>query len=129
MAETSDFSFTNRDIADLTGKLSKFAKAELLNDKDWGLLLAIFAAAADHVQVGQDPTQGTFSGIAIKNLVTKVDTALEVRAPAVMDAGELLDQLRGAYIPGKPVTPIVDCVTPIKTGNGPPPKPDGPYNH
>ena len=118
MAGANDFSFTHKNIVDLTDKLSQYAKGNL-SDEEWGLLLAIFAAAADHVEVGPDPTQGTFSGIAIKNLETKVDTALEVRAPADEDVGMLLGQLRGAYIPGKPVTPILDCVTPIKTGNGP----------
>jgi hypothetical protein len=117
MAETKNFSFTRRDILDLTNELSAFAKETKLGKDKWALLLAIFAAAADHVEVERVGETGKFSGIAIRGNADQ-----EIESPARKTVEELRDQLRGAYIPGKPVAPIPDCVVP------PPPPPPPPKN-
>jgi len=114
MAETKNFSFTKDDILDLTNELSKFAKEKELSKEQWSLLLAIFATAADHVEVERGSTRGKFSGIAIRGNADQ-----EVESPARKTVEELREQLRGAYVPGEPVTPIMDCIVPPPPNNGP----------
>jgi hypothetical protein len=117
MAETKNFSFTRDDILNLTNNLSKFAKEKELSKDQWALLLAIFAAAADHVEVERVGERGKFSGVAIRGNADQ-----EIESPARKSVEDLREQLRGAYIPGRPVAPIPDCVVP------PPPPPPPPKN-
>jgi hypothetical protein len=113
MAETKNFSFTRDDILDLTDELSNFAKEKKLSKEQWALLLAIFAVAADHVEVERVGATGKFSGVAIRGNADQ-----EVESPARKTVEELREQLRGAYVPGEPVAPIIDCILP--------PPPNGP---
>jgi hypothetical protein len=106
MKETNDPSFTKHDIYTLTTKLGKLAVESPLTKEEWNLLLGIFGAAANHLEVGADKTRGTFPGVDVKGKSPKVDD------PAGKDARELRDQLRQAYIPGKTPAPIVYRVTP-----------------
>lgn len=111
MAETKNFSFTGDDILELTDKLSQFAK-DKLSKEQWALLLAIFAVAADHVETERGGERGKFSGVAIRD-----NAVQEIKGPEYMRVEDLREQLRGAYVPGEPVTPIIYCVTPPKNGH------------
>lgn len=107
MAEVDDFSFTRADIETLTAELGEFATK--LTKQQWGLLLAIFAAAANHVETGINSDQGKLPGVTVGR-IKRVDD------PGSADAGKLRDQLRRAYTPGRPPASIVDRVTPVKPG-------------
>jgi hypothetical protein len=109
MPEMYDFTFTKDDINALIQKLAQFA--DYLTEQEWGLLLAIFAAAANQVEISPDQTQRRFSRVVIKGELDPREKTVE----------ELRDQLRKAYIhsstepavlgfmvtppPGPPVTP------------------------
>lgn len=106
--ETSDISFTRRDIDGLTDALSKMAGQ--LTRRQWSLLLSIFAAAAGNLEIDDDDTsKGTFSGVRIDgNPIT---------GPRQKDVKELRNQLRQAHMPAKPPgKPLGFMVTPPKTG-------------
>jgi hypothetical protein len=101
MPEMYDFTFTNDDINALIQKLAQFAGD--LTEQEWGLLLAIFAAAANQVEIGPDQTQAKFSRVVIKGEPDPEGKTLE----------ELRDQLRKAYIHSSPaLAPLAVMVTP-----------------
>ncbi len=110
MPEMKNFPFTNRDIEGLIDALSKMAVDAHLPKGQWGLLLAIFAAAANHVEISANKTQGKFSGI-------KVDGGV-IDDPKDKGVEELRKQLQNAYMPGRPPTSIVSMVTPPKKTGG-----------
>ena len=80
MSEPQDLLFTRDDILTLTEKLGEFAVEKNLNKGEWGLLLAVFAAAANHVEVGDDTSQGKFSGVKAKGKAPTVNDP-EKRCP------------------------------------------------
>jgi hypothetical protein len=107
--ETKDFTITNRDVVGLINALSEMAVK--LTRGQWGLLLSILAAAAGNVEVGEDNTKGTFSGVGVK-----VDGGV-ITYPRNKDVKELRRQLRAAYMPAKePGAPLAAHIVP------PPPK-------
>jgi len=106
MTEKNDFSFTRKDVDGLTDALAKMAV--LLDQKEWGLLLAIFAAAADHIKLSKNTRSGTLPGVQIMGDGEKVED------PGQADARELRDQLLQAYIPGRQPPGSVGSVTPIR---------------
>jgi hypothetical protein len=106
MSETPDILFTRSDVLTLTQKLGKFAAENPLTKGEWGLLLAVFAAAANHAEIGKDRSEGKFSGVKAKGDVPTVDD------PAGKTPAELREQLRRAYIPGRAPVPPLDIVTP-----------------
>ena len=65
--------------SDLTDELSKFAKEKKLSKEQWALLLAIFAVAADHVEVERVGATGKFSGVAIGAMQTRRSRAPNAR--------------------------------------------------
>ena len=64
----TEITYSRKEIDNLTRKLGEFAKAEL-EDPEWALLLAVFAAAADRVVVSEDTHSGTFAGVEISGTV------------------------------------------------------------
>ena len=101
MSEMYDFTFTKDDIDILIQKLAQFA--DYLNEQEWGLLLAIFAAAANQVEFSPDQTQRKFSRVVIKGEPDLREKTVE----------ELRDQLLNAYINSVPVrAPSVDMLAP-----------------
>jgi hypothetical protein len=90
--ETEDFTITNRDVEGLTRVLGQIA--DKLTKGEWGLLLSILAAAAGNVEVGEDTTKGTFSGVSVEGGV--------ITEPRNKEIEELLEQLRKARMPAKP---------------------------
>ena len=112
--DTADFQFTSEDVDELTDALSRMVVSDHLPKEQWGLLLAIFAAAARSVQV-EDETEGKFSGV-------KVDGGV-IEDPKNKGVKELRAQLRKAYVPGgPPEKPLRDMIQPPKTADPPPPK-------
>lgn len=95
MSETNDVPFNRRNIDALTLQLGKFATE--FTPKERELLLAIFAAAADHVDISADGYMGTFSG---------------VQPSGGRTAADFCKELREAYMPGKAPAPIRAQVTP-----------------
>ena len=112
MTETPDtvnFSFTNRDVDGLIGALSRMAVK--LPKGEWGLLLSIFAAAAPNVDIGEDNTKGTFSGVKVVGGVIEDPKDKRVEA--------LRKQLQNAHMPAKPPgAPLGDMVSPPQTPPG-----------
>ena len=108
-SETKDFPITNRDVVGLINALSEMAGK--LTRGQWGLLLSILAAAAGNVEVGEDTTKGTFSGV-------KVDGGV-ITSPRNKNVQELRKQLQKAYMPAKPPgAPLGSMVTPPKKSGG-----------
>ena len=102
----TEIRYSREEIDNLTQKLGEFAKAKL-EDPEWALLLAIFAAAADGLKVSPDTKTGTFAGVEIS------DTVEVVESPGESDAETLRDQLLRAHTPGKvPPKGSGDSVTP-----------------
>ena len=106
--DTVDFSFTNGDVEGLIDTLSKMAVR--LPKGEWGLLLSIFAAAAGTVDIGEDKTKGTFSGVEVPGGVIEDPKDKRVEA--------LREQLQNAHMSAKPPgAPLGFMVSP------PPPHP------
>jgi hypothetical protein len=102
----TEITYSRTEIDNLTRKLGEFAKAKL-EDPEWALLLAIFAAAADRVVVSEDTHSGTFPGVQISGTVEIIES------PGESDAEKLRDQLLRAHTPGKvPPRGSGDSVTP-----------------
>jgi hypothetical protein len=112
MTGTNDSSFTNEDLDALKQNLSGFAEKNL-DRKQQGLLVAIFAAAAERAEAWSDPTCEELPRIEIKN------TEQEIDVPTGTNVDELLAQLREAFTRGEDGKPTVFCVVPVK----PPPPP------
>jgi hypothetical protein len=110
----TDVTFNRKAIDDLTLKLGECAKAQL-EEPEWNLLLAIFAAAADKLVPSETKESGTLPGPQI-DPDEKTDTTY-----AESDAEELREQLLHAYIPGKHPPGKLSSVTPIRTTNPPSP--------
>ena len=109
----TDLQFTSKDFDGLVNTLSEIAGT--LTKGQWGLLLSIFAAAAGHVEVSPAKTKGKFSGVKVKD--GKV-----IENPKGKEVEVLREQLRKAYMPGRPPSSIGFMVSPPKTPNPPPPK-------
>jgi len=108
-SDTADFSFTHRDVYGLIDALSKMAVK--LPKAEWGLLLSIFAAAAPNVDIGEDDTMGTFSGVKVAGGVIEDPKDQEVEA--------LRKQLKNARMPAKaPGASLGDMVSPPQTPPG-----------
>jgi hypothetical protein len=102
----TEITYSRKETDNLTQKLGEFAKAKL-EDPEWALLLAIFAAAADRVVVSEDTHSGTFAGVEISGIVEVVES------PGESDVETLRDQLFHAHTPGKvPPKGNGDSVTP-----------------
>ena len=109
--DTADFRFNREDFEELIDAVSRMAVSNHLPKEQWGLLLSIFAAAAGHVEVSGDETEGTFSGI-------KVDGGV-ITDPGNKTVRELREQLQKAHMPAKrPGAPLGSMVSPPKTGPG-----------
>jgi len=107
--DTANFSFTNRDVEGLIDALSRMAVK--LPKGEWGLLLSVFAAAAGNVDIGEDKTKGTFSGVKVAGGVIEDPKDKGVKA--------LREQLQRAHMPAKPPSaPLGDMVSPPKTSPG-----------
>lgn len=105
MPETEDFLITYGDVEGLIDTLSEIA--DKLPRGQWGLLLSIFAASPSNLEVGDDKTRGTFSGI-------KIDGGV-ITYPRNKKVEELRRQLREAHMPGKsPSGPFKDMIIPPK---------------
>jgi hypothetical protein len=103
---TNSFQFTRTDVEELTLALSEMAVRNHLPKEQWGLLLSIFAAAADHVEVGVGDTEGTFSEVGVQG-------AGVIEDPEGEDVETLRNQLRNAYLPATPPhRPFGDMVNP-----------------
>jgi hypothetical protein len=77
-----------------------------LPKEQWGLLLSIFAAAADHVEVAEGDTEGTISGVGIQG-------GGVIEDPEGEEVETLRNQLRNAYMPATPPhRPFGDMVQP-----------------
>jgi hypothetical protein len=117
MTETPDaanFPFTGRDVDGLIDALSKMARH--LPKEQWGLLLSIFAAAADNVEVDEEK-KGRFSGVTVDGGV--------IEDPEHKGVEALRKQLEEAYMPANAPHggPLRAMVSPPK---GPPPPPPPP---
>jgi hypothetical protein len=107
--DTANFSFTYRDVDGLIGALSRMAVR--LPKGEWGLLLSIFAAAAGNVDIGEDKTKGTFSGVKVVGGVIEDPKDKRVEA--------LREQLQNAHMPAKaPGAPLGFMVSPPQTPPG-----------
>jgi hypothetical protein len=112
--DTSDISFTKRDVDGLINALAKMAGQ--LTRGQWGLLLSIFAAAASNVELDEDKTKGTFPGV-------KIDGGM-VTVPRNKTVVDLRKQLRAAHMPArKPGAPLQTMIVPPIPS--PPPKKSG----
>jgi hypothetical protein len=102
----AEVTYTRAEIDRLTDKIGRFAK-EHLTKKEWDLLLAIFAAAADDVTAIEDPRRGTLPGV-------EIDDEVIVENPDESDAEQLRDQLLRAHTPGRvpPAKGVGESVTP-----------------
>jgi len=119
MAGTSDPSFSSEELDALKQKLSEFAR-ESLSERQQGLMVAIFAVAAERAEIWSDPGHGELPKIKVK------DTEREIGIDIRTDVNELISQLRGAFTPGGDRTGTVCCVVPVIPVIPPPPVP-GPY--
>jgi hypothetical protein len=106
MAGTDDYSFTNEEIESLKRRLSEFAQKNL-DQQQRGLLVAIFAAAAEHAEAWSDPRCEELPSIAIK------DKGQEINVPTGTNVDELIARLRQAFTPGGAGKPTVFCVVPV----------------
>ena len=104
----TDVTFNRKEIDDLTLKLGECAKAQL-EEPEWNLLLAIFAAAADKLVSSETKESGTLPEPQI-DPGEKTD-----KTYAESNAEELRGQLLHAYIPGKHPPGKLSSVTPIRT--------------
>jgi hypothetical protein len=112
---TTNFRFTSEDVDELTDALSRMVVSDHLPKEQWGLLLAIFAAAARNAEVEVE-TEGKFSGVTVLG-------GAVIEDPKDKKVKELREQLRKAYMPGGPQQkPFGDMVQPPKTADPPPPK-------
>ena len=109
---TDDIRFTNEDFDGLINALSGMAVR--LPKGQWGLLLAIFAAAAGHVEVSEAKPEGVFSGVKVKD--GKV-----IKDPEGKGVEALREQLQKAYMACKPPDSIGFMVSPPRTPPPPPP--------
>jgi hypothetical protein len=105
----AEVAFNRVQIDELTLKLGRFAKAQL-DETEWELLLAIFAAAADKLLPSQNKESGTLPGVEIEG------NAEPVQNPKESDAVELREQLLRAYIPGRQPPGNLSSITPIRKG-------------
>jgi hypothetical protein len=102
--------FERGEVRDLIDHLSSLA--DDLSPNERKLLVAIFAAAADHVKIGRDKTEGTLTAVRFKD-------AEKVEAAGGRAVDKLRQQLREAYVPAEPTAPIIYRITPP-----PPPPPE-----
>jgi hypothetical protein len=105
----TEVTFNKAQIDELTIKLGRCAKAQL-DEKEWELLLAIFAAAADKLTLSQDGESVTLPGVQLEG------NGEPIQNPRESDAQELREQLQLAYIPGRQPPGSVSSITPIRSG-------------
>jgi len=103
------FRFDKDAIDRLADQLGRCAK-DHFSESEWKLLLAIFAAAADRVEIW-----GRLPGAQVDDSQGKIEN------PRDATVAELREQLLGAYVPGNPPAPLRRRVTPQKPGGGSPP--------
>ena len=107
----ADLEFTSKEIYDFTGKLSSVAK-NTFNDKEWELLLAIFANGTDHIEGNPEKNKGTLPRARLSGNLKRIT---DPRAATPEDLG---NQLHNSYVPGQPPPrPMINRITP------PPPVP------
>lgn len=102
----NEFSYTRDDIDELTHRLAQCATE--LSKQQWDLMLAIFAAAADRVDIGTDTSRGTLPGAQVNVSEGTIEN------PEEATVKQLREQLRKAHIPGKPPTHNMCRITPPK---------------
>jgi hypothetical protein len=109
-SDTADFRFTGKDVDKLTKALSEIA--HLMSKEEWGLLLSIFAAAADNVELDKNK-EGMFPGVTVDGGV--------IEDPKDKGVEALRKQLEKAYMPAnKPRGgPLRDMVSPPKDPSPP----------
>jgi hypothetical protein len=108
--EMAVVSFNKEQIDELTIKLGRFAKAQL-DETEWELLLAIFAAAADKLVISQDDEYSvTLPGVQLEG------DGEPVQNPKESEAAELREQIQLAYIPGRQPPGDIASITPIRKG-------------
>jgi hypothetical protein len=106
----ANLEFTSDDIYGLIDRLSSVATS--LDNKQWELLLAIVANAAEQIE-GAPPDQqrGTLPGARLTGKLKKIED------PKNASPEDLRDQLHHAYVPGQPPPkPMIIRVTPPYTG-------------
>jgi hypothetical protein len=105
----ADLKFTSEEIYGLTEKLSSVAN-ETFNDKEWELLLTIFANGTDHIQGDPDKAGGTLPRPMLSKNLKRIAN------PRAATPAALGDQLHNAYVPGQPPPkPMIIRVTPPTT--------------
>ena len=113
-SDPADVPFTEEDFEKRIDALSKMAHR--LTKGQWGILLSIFAAAAGNVNVDQDGTGWSFSGIEVDGGV--------IEDPRHKEVETLRRQLLKARMPAKPPgNSFGDMVSPPKAPPVPPPPP------
>jgi len=105
----TEVTFNKEQIDKLTIKLGRFAKAKL-DPTEWELLLAIFAAAADKLELSPDDESVTLPGVQLDGDGEPTEN------PSESDPEELREQLQLAYIPGRLPTGSIASITPIRKG-------------
>jgi hypothetical protein len=102
----ADLEFNGDHLYKLTNELGPVAKR--LDKQEWSLLLAIFAAAADHVKSSPDKSVGRLVTPQLKG------NEKMVTYPTRAGVDKLRKQLRRAFVPGGPPSSFDDRVTPPK---------------
>lgn len=98
----ANLEFKASDIYTLASKLSSVANA--LTDKQWELLLAIFANAIEQIEPDPSKTRGTLPDAMLDGGLKKTKNA---------NQEDLISQLHNAYVPGAPPPqPMIIRITP-----------------
>ena len=101
----ANLKFTAADIYALTEQLSSVANT--LSDKQWELLLAIIANAAEAIQADPDKHGGALPGARLSGKLKKT------KDPKDAKPEDLRNELHHAYVPGNPPPkPMIIRVTP-----------------
>jgi hypothetical protein len=106
----ADLKFTSEEIYGLTEKLSSVAN-KTFNDKEWELLLTIFANGTDHIQGNPEKNEGTLPRARLSRNLKRIT---DPRAAHPEDLG---NQLHHSYVPGQPPPrPMIIRITPPPPG-------------
>jgi len=92
----ADLSFNKADINSLTQKLKNVQESLGLTEHEYRLLLAIFAAAADRINLN-NPAANNSSTLPLPEIFGAAPDAV---ADPNVTLGDLQNQLLNAYIPG-----------------------------
>jgi hypothetical protein len=106
----ADLIFTSEELYSLTEKLGSVATT--LSEREWEILLTIFANGTDRIQGNPEQNEGTLPEAQLSQDVERITD------PRAATAEELGNQLHHSYVPGPPRPgPMIFRITP------PPPSP------